>query len=883
MNVKKRGYLSFLLGVVMMFAFAIPAFAADTGKLVINGQTYQSKGPHILLAVGNEDMESVVVESGTNSVTYNGDECRNGVSATIGDNGTGYRLYSETDANGVRNIKFTVTTDRQDDIYVTTKTVAASYKLFANSGFYGQGNNPGGSSTCVVEGDNFSNGAAVTGRQSITFIPDANQEIVKLNIRAYADGRDNLIDVNTGRQTVAGQTFDISRSDNKVTISFTMTKELYITALTQDETVKHNVTITTDANCTANPNGVLSVTNGESRQITFKPSTGNNVGDITITAGGRTGIINIQNSSVSVNGKNYTVSRAMDGAAVLTIPSVTEDVAISAAAASDTTCVVVNQAKNVRSKQVGQNFINNGSSFAITYSPDYNSDIRYVTAKTAKGTYRAEADDAYIVIEGVYYRMYHNTNGDLDIYLNTVPVNMEFSVNAKDYEHDILIKTDKGCEVDDNDFVVDDGKDVDVVIHPVKDRYSIRTLKINYDGEVYNVKVEDDKYIRVNGDRWYINEASNGDVTLKMVNVEDDVTISASTNYSSRENMYIKKNTDNHSNITYTGSNPFDSDDYTTVRVYADNRYVLTSIKFQIGSKSVTIKPFETNCKVDGINCTVTWKNSSECSVYFPYLTGDLTVTSKSTRGVAEDNNVVNPINPISPLPPISPVGPTLPNSPSNTASGVYHSAYMTGYGDGRFGASVNLTRAEAVSLLCRAIGETSGVAGSKYNVYFNDVPANAWYAESVNYAASRGYLSVLSQTGYSFNPNTPITRAEFIALLCKFKGVDVSSAGTIYGFSDVYSGHWLYKYISYAVNAGWARGTGNGMFQPDKPVTRAEICALVNNVLGRTPDPTYLAAAGQRFIDVPTTHWAYAAIIEASQAHNALTYGGTENWTVLR
>ena len=82
----------------------------------------------------------------------------------------------------------------------------------------------------------------------------------------------------------------------------------------------------------------------------------------------------------------------------------------------------------------------------------------------------------------------------------------------------------------------------------------------------------------------------------------------------------------------------------------------------------------------------------------------------------------------------------------------------MTGYGDGRFGASVNLTRAEAVSLLCRAIGETSGVAGSRYNVYFNDVPANAWYAESVNYAASRGYLSVLSQTGYSFNPNTPIT-----------------------------------------------------------------------------------------------------------------------------
>lgn len=883
MSVKKKSRLVLLLAVVMMFALSATAFAADTGKLVINGQTYQSKGPHTLLAVGNEDMESVVVESDNNTVTYSGDDCRNGVSATIGDNGTGYRLYSETDANGVRSIKFVVTTDRQDDVYVTTKTMAASYKLFANSGFYGQGNNQGGSATCVIEGDNFSNGAEVNGRQSITFTPDANQEIVKLNIRNYADGRDNLIDINNGKQTVAGQIFDITRSGSKVTVSFTMTKELYITALTQDETVKHNLSITTDANCSASPNGVISVANGESQKITFTPVSGNNVGDITITVAGKTGVIGIQNSSVNVNGKNYIVSRAMDGSAVVTIPSVTEDVAISAVAASDTNCIVVNQTRNVSSKQAGQNFVQNGASFAITYSPDYNSEIRYVTAKTAKGTYRAEADDAYIVIEGVYYRMYHNTNGDLDIYLNTVPVNMEFSVNAKDYEHDIRINTDKGCEVDDDDFIIDDGKDVEVVIHPVKDRYSIRTLKINYDDEVYNVKVEDDKYIRVNGDRWYINESSNGDVTLKMVNIENDVTISVSTNYSSRENMYIKKNNDNHSNITYTGSNPFDSDDYTTVRIYADNRYVLTSIKFQIGSKSVTIKPFETNCKVDGINCTVTWKSNSECSVYFPYLTGDLTVTSKSTRGTTENNNTINPSNPISPLPPISPVGPTLPNTHGNTASGVYHSAYMTGYGDGRFGASVNLTRAEAVSLLCRAIGETSGAVGGKYNAYFNDVPTGAWYAESVNYAASRGYLSVLSQTGYSFNPNTPITRAEFIALLCKFKGVDVTNVTPVYGFSDVYSSHWLYNYISYAVNAGWSRGTGNGMFHPDRPVTRAEICALVNNVLGRTPDPSYLATAGQRFVDVPTTHWAYAAIIEASQAHNALTYGGTESWTTLR
>lgn len=878
----RKKHLCVLLAVVMMFAFSATAFAADTGKLVINGQTYQSKGPHILLTVGNQDLDSVVVESGDESATYNSEDCRNGVTATIGENGTGYKLYSEVDSNGTRTIKFAITTDRQDDVYVQTSTVEASYKLFVNSGFLGQGNNQGGSATCAIDANNFSNGAAVIGKQSITFIPDSNQEIVKMNIRNYADGRNNLIDVKNGRQTVLGQAFDISQSGNKVTISFTMTQELYITALTQDETAKFDLSINTE-NCSANPNGVVTVSQGETKKITFTPEAGNNVNEITITAGGKTGIISIQGSSVNVNGKNYTVVRNIDGSAVLTVPSVGENIAINAVAASDTNCINVEQAKNVRSNQAGLNFVKNGSSFALTYIPNSDCEIRTVTAKTAKGTYTAKVDDAYIVIDGIYYRMYHAANGNLEIFLNTVPVNMTFSVTAKDYVHNVIIKADKGCEVDSKDFDVDDGDNVDIVISPIKDRYAIRTLKITYEDKIYSVKVGDDDYIRVNGDRWYITEASNGDVTLKMVNVEDDVTISVTSNYSNVNNMYITKNADSHSNITYTGSNPFDADDDTTVRVYADKNYVLSSVKFQIGSKSVTIKPFETNCKVDGINCGVTWKNSGECSVYFPYLTGNLTVTSKSTKGSVENNTPVTPVTPISPIPDIAPISPNMPNTSGNTGTTVYHSAYMVGYGNGYFGVNNSLTRAEAVSLLCRAIGQTSGTVAGKYPVYFNDVPSNAWYAESVNYAAARGYLNVLAQTGYSFNPNAPITRAEFVALLCEFKGVDVSNAAPVFRFTDVYAGHWLYKYICYAANAGWVNGIGNNMFAPDREVTRAEICAMVNNVLGRTPDRAQLVVAGQSFLDVPVTHWAYAAIFEASHAHEALTYGGSESWISLR
>ena len=97
----------------------------------------------------------------------------------------------------------------------------------------------------------------------------------------------------------------------------------------------------------------------------------------------------------------------------------------------------------------------------------------------------------------------------------------------------------------------------------------------------------------------------------------------------------------------------------------------------------------------------------------------------------------------------------------------------MVGVSNNMFAPNEALTRAEAATLLNRAIlrisdGMTANYAGAGY---YSDI-TNHWSAGAVNYAGSAGYLGILANTGTPFNPDMPITRAEYLALLCVYSGI---------------------------------------------------------------------------------------------------------------
>lgn len=182
------------------------------------------------------------------------------------------------------------------------------------------------------------------------------------------------------------------------------------------------------------------------------------------------------------------------------------------------------------------------------------------------------------------------------------------------------------------------------------------------------------------------------------------------------------------------------------------------------------------------------------------------------------------------------------------------HEAYMSGEAGARFYPDRAMTRAEMAQVLYNLLASYPPVTGGS----FSDVSAGAWYATAVNTLVE---LDVLS--GYedgTFRPNNAVTRAEFVTAVCKC--FDLTD-GADSGFSDV-SG-WASGYINAAVERGWIVGMGDGTFQPNANLTRAQVTPILNKALERTGSGFAADAVTPEFVDVPSSHWAYEHIAEAA------------------
>lgn len=201
------------------------------------------------------------------------------------------------------------------------------------------------------------------------------------------------------------------------------------------------------------------------------------------------------------------------------------------------------------------------------------------------------------------------------------------------------------------------------------------------------------------------------------------------------------------------------------------------------------------------------------------------------------------------------------------------HNAFLSGYPDGSFQADKNMTRAE-VAQMFYALLLDKNVTITKT---FSDVEDDAWYATAVNTMASLGMLE-----GYpdgTFRPDAPITRAEFAAIALAF-AYDPASASCSY--TDVSTSAWYYTYVAQATTYGWIGGYPDGSFRPNNSITRAEVAVIVNNMLGRSADKSYIDRNADElvsFVDLSKTHWAYYTIMEATNSHDYTTSSNGESW----
>lgn len=225
----------------------------------------------------------------------------------------------------------------------------------------------------------------------------------------------------------------------------------------------------------------------------------------------------------------------------------------------------------------------------------------------------------------------------------------------------------------------------------------------------------------------------------------------------------------------------------------------------------------------------------------------------------------------------------TQPTDPQPAQGGlldtVNHKAYVSGRGGQTFAPNGSLTRAEAAQMLYALMTEQAHKQYDRTSCSLRDVPAGCWYTSAVSTLANAGAIS-----GYSdgtFRPNQEITRAEFVTILAGIYGVNTTKGMP---FTD--AGHgWYRDYVATAYANGWVSGYSDGTFRPDQTITRAEAVVVLNQVLGRRCDLTFVQAnaqAASRFADVLPGAWYYGYVIEAAVAHSYTQLSGIERWTAL-
>ena len=203
------------------------------------------------------------------------------------------------------------------------------------------------------------------------------------------------------------------------------------------------------------------------------------------------------------------------------------------------------------------------------------------------------------------------------------------------------------------------------------------------------------------------------------------------------------------------------------------------------------------------------------------------------------------------------------------------HNAYVAGYPGNRFGPDDSLTRAQAAQIFYTLLNHQD----VPVTTGFSDVPDDAWYAKAVNTLASLG--KVYGVGDHKFLPDQAITRAEFVTMAMRFAEYP---SHTPHSFPDVKPEDWFYAPVMGAAAYGWITGCPDGSFAPNLLVTRGEAAAIVNRMLNRQADQTFLSdhPGVRTFLDVPTSHWTYYDICEAANSHRYQQKDQLEFWKEL-
>lgn len=509
-------------------------------------------------------------------------------------------------------------------------------------------------------------------------------------------------------------------------------------------------------------------------------------------------------------------------------------------------------------------YVNHGQSRTITFKERSGYTIEAIRVTVDGETYEAERGDSYLTVDGRRCSLswgsskssitLNNIRDDMKVYCDT---DYAGTSNPTWGDYTVTLENDRGSYyLGYGEIGVDSGDDQEVSFY-AEDGNRLQRLEIVYKGTTYKANYGASS-VTINGQRCSVDWDGRDSVSIDLRNIKGNMTVRAVSDRTT-DSKTITRDAGTGANIDLsTSSASVDVGRAVTVTVRPDSGYTIDTVTFSFDSRSerAVLNRFDTAFTLGGVTYTTTRGNDGSLSVRFDSVPANMTVKATAVQGTVVTPPVV---------------------------SGTTHEAYIAGIGNGLFAPNRTVTRGEALVMLLRATQSLNADSMTGMVQHpFIDVGPTSWLYNYVTVAYNRGYLFYLNgTTPTNFNPNAPISRAQFVELACRVFGI--SNNGPVNTqYNDVLPGYWGASYITQATAAGWINGYGDGRFGPDDTLTRAQLVTIINRATGRRADPGFLNANIGRlntFSDVGPSYWAYYDILEAANTHTFSSQGGREVW----
>ena len=702
---------------------------------------------------------------------------------------------------------------------------------------------PAGDFTLYVDHDPFCTANVTTlaldtlKSQDIRLTPDDNYDIATLQItdgdytetltRSYSTARIN------GKEYKA-----VWNLDKTVTLTIpaaTSDVNLYVASAPTDNSyyVQATATSTVSVNCEE----PLYFQPSEKARIVLTPKKDNRITQFRVTNGSEVVVVDPDDDSFMLGGVSHSVTVDASGVVAVTITPGIGNVRLYDIETTSNDCSIKVSADSEITVSKASQSVDIGKTATVTFTPKKNYGVGDITVTRNGRSYHADAQvDSYIEVAGIRCPISVSSSGKVTLTLNQVTSDLVIyaeSVYTADYDYVVTVSTDAGVESSINKAYVEEGDDCKIVFTPESSHYDVTEITIKRNGRTYTVDPTKEDYVVIAGLKCPISVSSKGVVTLTLKDVDADMSVKAESTYTSKD--YVMKD-DGHIDISYSGTLKYKST--VTFTISPDRGYDIKSVKIDDGEDVKIIDMDSDSFTMNGTRYTITAKSNGDMTIRVT-LPSELTIT-------ASTSTIFDP----------------------EITTGM-HVAYINGYGDGTFRPDNVVTRGAAIAMLVRQYsGMTDAQLAAYANYRYADVPNTHVFAGAIGWAASHGYLDCIVQNNL-LHPAQPLTRAEFVSLLCAFEGVSVRNTYNTQ-FSDVSANYWAADEIEYATEQGWINGYSNGTFRPDSSLTRAHMVTIINRMQGRDYQKEMLSSTSsiRVFSDVPSTYWAYYDILEACSTH---------------